>query len=306
MDIDIRSAFHAVLINRSSNVVVVPSIEIDSMDVYIVQAEDGESGATLNLWACLGSQNDEEATTMLSTIQQSINRVIGQSPTTTTTKPDVSSSPSSVTEEGKEENQRIPYKIHLSRFSLRQLTLHAPAFMGPTAPPMVITDMELLDLSSTAGASMDDVVYTIVGEIIQRIVAKYPMLTMRYVIRGAMSLGRGIRDTGLALESNMQELVSAGLGESMTAVIDDVLDPPIVNIDGAGLAQTMLDPTMDYLNNIVPGFSYVSYPIDGLLSGLSTVNHEVVTTASMFRITTPKLNPNSQPSKPVLLFESTR
>ena len=96
MDIDIRSAFHAVLINRSSNVVVVPSIEIDSMDVYIVQAEDGESGATLNLWACLGSQNDEEATTMLSTIQQSINRVIGQSPTTTTTKPDVSSSPSSV------------------------------------------------------------------------------------------------------------------------------------------------------------------------------------------------------------------
>ena len=126
MDIDIRSAFHAVLINRSSNVVVVPSIEIDSMDVYIVQAEDGESGATLNLWACLGSQNDEEATTMLSTIQQSINRVIGQSPTTTTTKPDVSSSPSSVTEEGKEENQRIPYKIHLSRFSLRQLTLHAP------------------------------------------------------------------------------------------------------------------------------------------------------------------------------------
>ena len=178
--------------------------------------------------------------------------------------------------------------------------------MGPTAPPMVITDMELLDLSSTAGASMDDVVYTIVGEIIQRIVAKYPMLTMRYVIRGAMSLGRGIRDTGLALESNMQELVSAGLGESMTAVIDDVLDPPIVNIDGAGLAQTMLDPTMDYLNNIVPGFSYVSYPIDGLLSGLSTVNHEVVTTASMFRITTPKLNPNSQPSKPVLLFESTR
>ena len=68
----------------------------------------------------------------------------------------------------------------------------------------------------------------------------------------------------------------------------------------------MLDPSFEYLNNVIPGFSYVSYSIDGVLSGLSTVNHEVVTTISYFRIPRPKLNPNSQQSEPVVLFESDR
>ena len=101
-------------------------------------------------------------------------------------------------------------------------------------------------------------------------------------------------------------MVSTGLGDTVTTAIDTVLDPPIVNIDSAGLTQTMIDPTMDHLNNIVPGFSYVSYSIDGVLSGLSNLNHEVITTISHLREPRPKIRQNTQPSEPIVLFESDR
>ena len=68
----------------------------------------------------------------------------------------------------------------------------------------------------------------------------------------------------------------------------------------------MIDPTMDHLNNIVPGFSYVSYSIDGVLSGLSNLNHEVITTISHLREPRPKIRQNTQPSEPIVLFESDR
>ena len=315
--IDAQSAFKAVMIDRSSHVVVVRAIEIDNMDLYIVKAEDGErSGATLNLWACLGSKNDEEATTMLSTIRKSINKVIGMKGglfdvrglfnKTADQNQSKTSPASSLQPVMEEENKSVQYKIQLSRFVLKRLTLHSPAYLGPSAPPIILTGIELVDLSAATGASMDDLLFNVVGQVIQRIVAKHPVVTMGCMIRGAMSLGRGIRDTGLGLENNMHEFVSSGLGDSVTTAIDEALEPPIVNIDGAGLARTMLDPTMDYLNNVIPGFQYVSYSIDGLLSGASMVNREIVTTVSMFRIPKPKLNPNSQPSQPVVLFESTR
>ena len=58
---------------------------------------------------------------------------------------------------------------------------------------MLITTIELTEelLSITDAASMNDLLFHIVGQIIQRIVAKYPMLTMRLMIRGVLNLGQG-------------------------------------------------------------------------------------------------------------------
>jgi len=157
------------------------------MDIYIVKAEDGESrtGATLNLWACMGSTNDDEAQKLLVTIQQSIQKVIEQATTTTldtsftllSLSSDMSSDRhndvhngihkqqqqqqqqeeeeeeevSKREDEGNKKDQLKPYQIQLSRFALKRLTLHAPALVGLTAPPMVLTGIELTDVSTATG-----------------------------------------------------------------------------------------------------------------------------------------------------------
>ena len=193
VELDTQSVFHAVVIDRSSSSVVkIHNVEIDQMDVYIVnKGDDDDIGATtLNLWACMGSKTDEEATQLLSVIQQSINKVLDQ--ISTNLAPSLSSERRDA---GRDEvdNQYIPYKLQLSRFALKRLTVHAPALIGPTSPPMLITTIELTEelLSITDAASMNDLLFHIVGQIIQRIVAKYPMLTMRLMIRGVLNLGRG-------------------------------------------------------------------------------------------------------------------
>ena len=120
VELDTQSVFHAVVIDRSSSSVVkIHNVEIDQMDVYIVnKGDDDDIGATtLNLWACMGSKTDEEATQLLSVIQQSINKVLDQ--ISTNLAPSLSSERRDA---GRDEvdNQYIPYKLQLSRFALKR------------------------------------------------------------------------------------------------------------------------------------------------------------------------------------------
>jgi len=190
VEMDPRTVFQAMVVDRSlNNVMVIHNVEIDHADVYIVnKADDGDAGATLNMWACMGSHDDEEATQLLTAIQQSISKVLDQ---LSSTNLDTSLSCGS-TNEDKEKCMTSK----LNRFALKRLTLHAPALVGQTtttASPMILTTpIELTtELLPISGISMNDLMFHIVGHIVQRIVAKYPMLTMRMMIRGVMSLGRG-------------------------------------------------------------------------------------------------------------------
>jgi len=65
-------------------------------------------------------------------------------------------------------------------------SIHPYPSLYLSAPPLLVPLFQ--------GASMDNIMFTIVGQITQRIVAKYPMLTMRMMIRGVVSLGRGDYD----------------------------------------------------------------------------------------------------------------
>ena len=48
--------------------------------------------------------------------------------------------------------------MQLSRFVIKELTLHAPAYLGAAAPPIKLSGVTLNDLSNAAGASVEDLV----------------------------------------------------------------------------------------------------------------------------------------------------
>ena len=54
------------------------------------------------------------------------------------------------------EKKGLPYKVQLSHFAIKELTLHVPAYLGAAAPPIKLSGVSLSDLSNAAGASVED------------------------------------------------------------------------------------------------------------------------------------------------------
>ena len=60
----------------------------------------------------------------------------------------------------------LPYKVQLSHFAIKELTLHVPAYLGAAAPPIKLSGVSLSDLSNAAGASVEDLVMKVLSHIL--------------------------------------------------------------------------------------------------------------------------------------------
>lgn len=82
----------------------------------------------------------------------------------------------------------LPYKVQLSHFAIKELTLHVPAYLGAAAPPIKLSGVNLSDLSNAAGASIEDLVMKVLQHSrnttsvttlsdFQLPIASYPLMT---------------------------------------------------------------------------------------------------------------------------------
>ena len=194
--VDIVQCLQA-LFDPTNHVIVVRSLEIIDVEIYIEKVAEENPGPSLNLWAALGSKNDHEATNVHSMMQQSIAKVNGgkgkggmfdiggliktaaDQATPDRVEGVLHSALDMLTSEGDDDKNKanetkaaeqseqpsavvekkgLPYKVQLSHFSIKELTLHVPAYLGAAAPPIKLSGVNLSDLSNAAGASVEDLV----------------------------------------------------------------------------------------------------------------------------------------------------
>lgn len=208
-----------------ANVIHVQAIEINDIELYVEKVAEENPGPSLNLWAALGSKDDSEAETVHSEIQSSMNnakkpkkgdggkldlggfmKMGGQQLDSVvdglTTEGDDAvvdadaDAPQHQAEHVKndtEESAKVqpakasPYKVQLGKFSIRQLTLHVPAYVGAAAPPIRLDGIQLTDLTNADGTSVSELGWKIVGQIKDQILSKNPMMALVGVIGGGLS-----------------------------------------------------------------------------------------------------------------------